>query len=109
MLGGALSNCGKNQPQLPTSPSVPVQPAPAPTPPIGDSVLADATLSGMVYEVVAGSPVGIQGVSVYCEQCGESTHNYAYTDSTGRYVFPHGVWTEGRPTFPIRIWISKDG
>ena len=109
MLGGALSSCGKDQAQpSPISPSS-VQPAPAPSPPIVDSVLADATLSGMVYEVVTGSPVGIQGVSVYCEQCGESTHNLAYTDATGSYVFPHGVWTEGRPTFPIRIWITKDG
>jgi hypothetical protein len=92
--------------------------APAPSPPVasqppagtGGSVLADATLSGIVYEVTAGSPrqrVGIEGVSVYCEQCGESTHNYAYTDSKGHYVFPKGVWTVG--SFPIRVWVSKDG
>ena len=65
-----------------------------------------------MYEVISDSPreiVGIEGVAVYCEQCGESTHNYAYTDSTGNYVFPPGVWTEGRPTFPIRLWIRKTG
>jgi hypothetical protein len=74
--------------------------------------LADATLSGTVYEVANDSSnrrVGIEGVSVYCEQCGESTHNFSYTDSKGEYVFPHGVWTEGRPSFPIRIWVAKDG
>jgi hypothetical protein len=66
----------------------------------------------MVYEVVTDTPrqiVSIEGVAVYCEQCGESTHNYAYTDSKGDYVFPRGVWTEGRPSFPIRIWVEKDG
>jgi hypothetical protein len=108
MLGGALSNCGKDHAQpWPTSPSI----QPAPTPPLG-SVLADATLSGMVYEVVTVSPrqiVGIEGVSVYCEQCGESSHNFASTDATGSYIFPRGVWTEGRPTFPARIFIEKAG
>ena len=83
MLGGALSNCGTDLAQpSPAGPSVPIQPAPAPRPPIVNSVLADATLRGMVYEVVTDSRVGIQGVSVYCEQCGESTHTFAYTDAT---------------------------
>ena len=115
VLGGALSNCGPS-PATPTP--VPTQslsppvftPAPLSTRPA--SVLADATLSGGVYEVVSDSPrrtAGIEGVSVYCEQCGESTHNYAFTDSTGSYVFPPGVWDEGRPDFPVRLWISKKG
>lgn len=91
------------------SPStVPVPPvAPAPV-----SVLADATLSGRVYEVVSEFPrqiAGIEGVAVYCEQCGESTHNFAFTDATGEYVFPRGVWTEGRPSFPVRIHVEKAG
>ncbi len=78
----------------------------------GSSVLAAATLSGSVYEVVSDSPrqiAAVEGVSVYCEQCGESTHNFAYTDSKGAYVFPPGVWTEGRPDFPARVWVTKDG
>ena len=99
--------------QAPSALSPPVaSPAPAVPQPMGDSVLADATLSGMVYEVASDSSnrrVGIEGVSVYCEQCGESTHNFSYTDSTGEYIFPRGVWTEGRPSFPIRIRVAKDG
>ena len=97
------------------APTPPVTPAPVTTPPRTlptTSVLADATLFGMVYEVVGDSPrqiVGIAGVSVYCEQCGESTHNFAQTDSNGEYVFPRGVWTEGRPEFPIRVFVAKDG
>jgi len=113
VLFGALSSCGDNfTPPLPASPSVAI--TPQPTQPLG-SVLADATLFGMVYEVVAASARqvrGIEGVAVYCEPCGESTHNYAYTDSAGNYRFPPGVWTpQGRPTFPIpvQIWIGKDG
>ena len=102
MLGGAMSSCATDNAQpSPTSPSVTIQTAPTPPPPV--SVLADATLSGMVYEVVSASPrqiIGIEGVSVYCEQCGESTHNFAYTDVTGSYKFPHGVWTEGASHLP---------
>ena len=114
MLSGALSNCSDNYTQPspvsppPASPSTFIQPQPPPL----VSVLADATLTGMVYEVVSASPrliVGIEGVAVYCEQCGESTHNWAYTDATGNYKFPHGVWTEGRPDFPARVSIEKTG
>jgi hypothetical protein len=99
--------------EVPSAPSPPVaSPAPPVGQPAGDSVLADATLSGMVYEVAIDSSsrhVGLEGVSVYCEQCGESTHNFSYTDPKGEYVFPRGVWTEGRPSFPIRIRVAKDG
>ena len=109
LLVQGLAGCGGST-QTPTAPSPPVASQPPAAP--GGSVLADATLSGMVYEVVAESPrqiVGIEGASVYCEQCGESTHNFAYTDSNGHYVFPRGVWTEGRPSFPARIRVAKDG
>ena len=109
-----LAGCSEST-ALPSVPTPSVLPAAVASPPAlapGGSVLAAATLSGMVYEVAADSPrqiAGIEGVSVYCEQCGESTHNFAYTDSTGAYVFPPGVWTEGRPDFPIRVLVSKDG
>jgi len=70
--------------------------------------LPEVTLSGTVYELAGNPshPVGIEGVWVYCEQCGESTHNFALTDSTGAYVFPRGFWTEGRPA-PVSV--TKDG
>src|SRR3954468_22769925 len=83
------SNLVAPSPAQPPVTSAP--PRPAESVPAGASVLADATLSGMVYEIVSDSPrqiVGIEGVSVYCEQCGESTHNFASTDSKGIYVFP---------------------
>jgi hypothetical protein len=110
VLGGALGGCVGNS-VTPTS--LPISPSANVTQPArGVSVLADATLSGQVYEVVSDSPrqtVGIAGASVYCEQCGESSHNFAETDSAGNYVFPRGVWTEGLPTFPVRVLIRKDG
>jgi hypothetical protein len=109
LLVQGLAGCGGGT-DAPSAPSPPVaSPAAAGT---GVSVFADATLSGMVYEVVADSPrkiMGIEGVAVYCEQCGASTHTYSYTDANGEYVFPKGVWTEGRPSFPVRIWVRKDG
>ena len=36
-------------------------------------------------------------------------HDVASNWAGGRYIFPQGVWTEGRPTLPIRIWITQDG
>ena len=96
--------------QLPTSAQLPAPTPPQPQPTA--SILRDATLSGRVYEVVTDSPrtiAGIEGAWVYCEQCGESTHNWALTDAKGDYVFPKGVWDETRPSFPIRISVSKDG
>src|SRR5262245_28814602 len=108
VLALGLVGCkGDTEPPVAASP-LPL--APVNTPAV--SVLADATLSVVVYEVTSESSrqlVGIEGVAVYCEQCGESTHNYAQTNSKGDYVFPRGIWTEGRPAFPIRIWVGKEG
>ena len=92
--------------------TVDIRLTPGPGYPAPPSVfLPEATLSGTVYERVGNpsQPVGIEGVSVYCEQCGESTHNFALTDSNGAYVFPRGFWTEGRPAFPARVSATKDG
>lgn len=112
LLIQGLAGCGGST-ELPSAPAAPSPPVPS-LPPAGTgvSVLADATLSGVVYDVVGDSPrqiVGIEGVDVYCEQCGESTHNWSRTGSKGEYVFPRGVWTEGRPSFPIRVFVTKDG
>ena len=97
--------------EVPPAPTRPIVTPPARTEP-PTSVLADATIFGMVYEVVSDSPrqiAGIEGVSVYCEACGESTHNFAQTDSKGEYVFPRGVWTRGHPELPVWILVQKDG
>lgn len=49
---------------------------------------ATVSLSGIVFELVAGGRVPIEGVEIYCDSCGEYGHTATYTDSTGRYVFP---------------------
>lgn len=112
VLGQVLAGCGSTPavPSAPSSPSITSVPAPAPAPPA--SVMTAATLSGRVYEAVGDSPGqrrGIEGASVYCEPCGESTHNFADTDANGEYVFPRGVWNEGRTGFPTRIFVRRDG
>jgi hypothetical protein len=115
LLALALGLAGCSRSNLFTAPSAPSAVPPSPpvtSPPAfpGLSFLPDTTLSGMVYETGADSSrLGIEGVSVYCEACGESTHNYAYTDSKGEYVFPRGVWTDGCSSCPVGIWVSKDG
>jgi len=109
LLAHGLAGCGGS---TTTPSSVTLPPSTVLPTPVGVSVLANATLSGNVFEVAAESPsrrIGIEGTAVYCEQCGAETHSYATTDSNGNYVFPPGVWTEGRPAFPIRIWVHKDG
>src|SRR5215831_19957644 len=81
VLGGALSNCGTNNTSTTAAVIPRVSPAvPSVAIPQDRTMLLDATLTGTVYEVVTDSPrqiAGIEGVSIYCEQCGESTHNYA--------------------------------
>jgi hypothetical protein len=110
LLVQGLAACG-GPTGLPSAPSAPETGTPgSPTPGAGASVLADATLSGRVYETVSpGTTAGIPAVDVYCEQCGEESHSWTTTDANGEYVFPHGVWTEGRPWFPVRIFVHKDG
>lgn len=112
VLSQAVMGCASSPtaPSAPSTPSVTVVAGPTPAAPV--SALTDATLSGTVYELVDGSPVqrrGVEGVSVYCEPCGESTHNFANTDANGEYVFPRGVWKDGRASFPIAIFVRKDG
>ena len=114
-LAPGLAGCsGSNSFTVPSAPSVVVPSAPVASPPAfpGLTFIADAALSGTVYEIGADSSrLGIEGVAVYCEPCGESTHNYAYTDSKGEYVFPRGVWTDGCLSCPVHIgiWVTKDG
>jgi hypothetical protein len=108
-LGLILAGCSGS----PTTPSVPptaavpqgnVQTAP-PSVPI--YTLADVTLSGMITEVTPTGQVPLEGVSVYCEPCGEITHSWASTDPQGAYSF-RGVWVSaGTNTFSI--WVTKEG
>ena len=109
-LATGLAGCdGANSP-APTAPSVqvPLTP-PASTPPraiFPPGVLSAYMLSGVVVEVTPTGKKPIEGVAVYCELCGEETHSWSFTDSSGIYSFT-GVWTT--PGTPIPVWFSKEG
>jgi hypothetical protein len=77
-----LAGCGSAPvPTAPTTVAQPTQP-PAAT---GVFAFAKVTLSGVVSEVMATGQAPIEGVSIYCEPCGEATHTFASTDNNGLY------------------------
>ena len=46
------------------------------------------TLSGVAFEVTEAGSVGVAGVSIYCDGCGEQGHTGVSTDADGFYLFP---------------------
>ena len=110
-LATGMVGCdGANSP-APTAPSAVQAPLPPPMPtPIRaqfpPGVLSDYTLSGVVLELTATGYMPIEGVAVYCELCGEETHSWSVTDSSGIYSFT-GVWTT--PGLPIPVSFGKKG
>jgi hypothetical protein len=82
-----ISACGGGS-QSPTSPT------PSAT---------NSTLSGVVFEIVAGGNVGVEGVEVYCDSCGPVGHSHRFTDGTGAYDF--GEVAIGNPL----LVLSKPG
>ncbi len=107
-----LAGCGRASSLIPSAPSPAASSTASPstaapsapvTLPAPSPFVPNITLSGVVTEIVQGAPVPIEGVSVYCEPCGEGTHTYAYTDSKGFYTFT-GVWGTS-----FSIWVHKDG
>jgi len=110
-LATGVAGCDGASSPAPTAPAA-VQaplPTPAPTPTraiFPPGVLSAYTLSGVVFEVTATGGRPIEGVAVYCELCGEETHSWSFTDSSGVYSFT-GVWTT--PGTPIPVWFSKEG
>lgn len=96
-----LACCGSAPvPTAPTTVAQPTQP-PAAT---GVFAFAKVTLSGVVSEVMATGQAPIEGVSIYCEPCGEATHTFASTDNNGLYSFD-GVWVS--PGITTQIWVGK--
>lgn len=77
-------------------------------------------LSGLVFEVTATGRLPIEGVSLYCDSCGDPFgHTYAYSDASGLYRFAwtangatplivekNGYTLAGNlPTGPVKGWI----
>ena len=81
----------------------PTSPSPAgPTSPAAP--VLTYTLSGVVFELTAMGRTPIQGVSVYCDSCGDPLgHTFADTDANGFYSFS---WTANGQTPLI---VRKEG
>ena len=110
-LSTGLAGCDDANSPVPTAPSAVQAPLPPPVPtPIRaqfpPGVLSAYTLSGVVLEVTPTGKKPIEGVAVYCELCGEETHSWSLTDSSGIYSFT-GVWTT--PGSPTPVWFGKEG
>jgi hypothetical protein len=101
VFASGLAGCGSAP--VPTTPTTVAQPTKPPA--ATGFAFAKVTLSGVVSEVTPMGEVPIEGVSVYCEPCGEATHTYAYTDNNGFYSFD-GVWVS--PGITTQIWVGKE-
>jgi hypothetical protein len=76
----ACNGGGAAGPTSPTSPAAPTM---------------SGILSGVVFEITAGTLVGVEGVEVYCDTCGPVGHSHRFTDGSGEYDF--GEVANGRP------------
>jgi hypothetical protein len=111
LMAVGLAGCDGADSPAPTAPSAVQAPLPLPVPtPIRaqfpPGVLSAYTLSGLVFEVTTTGKMPIGGVQIYCELCGEETHSWSATDSSGIYSFT-GVWTT--PGLPIPVSFGKKG
>lgn len=117
MLVCGVIGCGSGSYTPAPAPSVVVvtPAAPPPTAPTAfpPGTLTAVRLSGLVYEMTATGPIPIADVPVYCELCGRSTHNWAYTNARGIYEFPSnpdqggGIWLS--PNVVTQLWIARQG
>ena len=107
-LSAGLIACDGGSRQPPTAPSPMSPSASGPTSPAGfpPGVFTDSTISGQVFDLTTTGRTPIEGVAVYCELCGKSTHSWAFTDSNGFYRFT-GVWNAGK--FPTSLAVEKTG
>ncbi len=70
-------------------------------------------LGGKVAELTPAGPVPLEGVRVYCDQCGEVGHSWVYSDANGDYTFPGdlslggGVWVS--PGYTTYLIVDKEG
>ena len=106
ILGAARCGSRAEQSGVPTAPTAPAAPpafVSAPLTFIG--YVADVTLSGVVFEKTAAGPQPLEGVTVYCDACGEHGHSGATTDRRGFYTFT-GIWLSVNP---LPLHIEKEG
>jgi len=98
--------CDGAAPQRITAPTAPTATFPPP--------VFGGTLSGVVFETIAGARVPLAGVKVYCDACGPPLgHQLTETDSNGVYVLNGALAGDNRlllskPGFklPQPVWVS---
>lgn len=103
VLATLVLGCSDERAPSPTAPTPPQTPS-TPTP-ASPAILY--TLSGVVFEVTSAGNTPVEGVEVYCEQCGPPDgHSLRCTDANGVYSFDgaSGV-TAGR----IELLLAKRG
>jgi hypothetical protein len=72
-----------------------------------------ATLSGVVSDLASTGLTSLEGVSVYCDECGEFGHTFMTTDANGYYSFSGdiahggGVWVS--PGYATYLIVHKEG
>lgn len=108
VLAAGLAGCDGARPRGPTAPSTLPPPQAPPSSPIPHFLVADVTLSGVVFEVTATGRVPIEGVLV---ANGEGWSGL--TDANGFFSFgpvwvcPCRVGTGDPGT--TSLWVGKDG
>lgn len=116
LVQGISSGCSGAASPLPLSPSPVASTEPAvPQRPSGYALgylLNAVGLTGVVFEITAAGRLPLDGVSVYCDACGEVGHSWVTTDRNGEYRFSGdvaaggGIWLSGALT-PLHV--TKEG
>ena len=105
LVHSIASGCrGTATPVLFSPSPVPPTQAVAPPRPSGYSAgytLSAVGLSGVVFEVTASGRSPLEGVTVYCDACGDFGHSWTTTDGTGEYRFSRDIETGGG------VWLSN--
>ena len=97
---------------LPTAPVVAVPPAPSGWVYGMGYTLRGVGLAGVAFEATATGQLPIEGVTVYCDVCGEFGHTAAKTDRNGYYNFNRDIATGGGMWLSnglTALHVSKDG
>jgi hypothetical protein len=110
VLATLLYGCSEELQRSPITPTSPQNPlagqTPAAQPPAAPGTLY--TLSGLVFEVTSAGNRPIEGVEVYCEQCGPPLgHSGRFTDRNGAYSFDGAGGVAGPSS--VELLVAKQG
>ena len=105
VLATLVSGCSEGLQRSPITPTSPQMPPAAQTP---AAPITLYTLSGLVFEVTSAGNRPIEGVEVYCEQCGPPAgHSGRFTDRNGAYSFDGAGGLAGASI--VELLVAKQG